>query len=1636
MTKKFTSFLVLAALALAIPIHAQTDARKKATAERFPIHKSLTLQTSKLMQVVEDKATAANNVGVAFRQVNAESKNVKSIIRSVQKDKASFEELMASNFCSVKLGKSSELSDKGGMSSRNLPLIPYTSSVKKNSRRAEVIDNHGIITSPAEGVSKMYTRAGKMYYYNSTVNKLRTADQEGKTEIVETTDGTVYIKDILSGVAANTWVKGTRVGNTITIPANQMIYFWEDYGVGLYVARSTYNNTFVPAAGNITFTVNGDVITLNDTDVETPIAGFYTNDTFANYGDYATVLTYDPTFVIPDLVQLPDGANVETWYNNGKTIAESAISRYDQTTAKVAFVGNDVYLSGIFTTFPGSWIKGTINGTTVTFAGDQFVGIYSSFLVYAFGSNGYSSSSELQDFQMTYDAAAKTLTSVNYLLANASEDEVYFVEGYQDILISKNEPVFEEPVAETGEKVDAIPYVNELNTAALFGEFGVIDSNDDGKTWGFKASETYYTYSAAHAANDWLVSPAIKLEAGKKYRFAIDAAAASVQYPERLEVKAGAEPKASAMTLQVLEPTNITWDTPQTLENVSFSVAETGYYHFGIHAISDANKFDLVVGNFVVESGVEPTAPAAVTDLTVVPTENKLEATISFTAPTKTFGGDNLPSLTKIEILRNGEVIKTLDENLTPGAQYSYVDKDPSLVAGTYTYQVVAYNASGSGLKSEGVAVFLYMVAEPPYMADFTIPGTVDQFQTIDGNNDGSTWEWNAGYGAYYMFNSLHAGDDYLVSLPIHLKTGKNYHVFVSAYAANATYPERFEIKMGKVPTVEGLSTTILEPTEVSNVTEEDFENNFTVTEDGDYYVAIHAISDANMLRLSINRLIVGIGASPKSPAAITNFTVSPGAKGALEVNLAFRTPDTFFDGTPAEGTMDVEIYRDMVHIATMTDLPYGTDQTWKDTDVEDGQIYEYLLVPSNAEGSGQRTDHLAAFVGTDIPAALTGLTAADNGTSITFGWQKVGEQGANGGYVDPEKVNYQLWSLKLQETPAGSQLVTDNQLASVTDTDSYELEMNTDEGDQDFKYWAVFPVNTLGAGEPMTVSRIVGAAYTLPFGESFEGGSFHYLWTGSDNAGMYISDDASDEDGSAAKMYVLDKPGVGYVNTGKLNLKDAFNPTLFFDVKSETLTKLSVMGSINGAKFTTVQADVPVTSEYTTVKVSLNSLKNGRYAQVAISADFAEATADTWGDVLLIDNIRIVDLFANDLSVTVEAPATVEAGLKGTIVATVKNEGENAATGYTIKVKAEDKELLNQTVNETLEPNQSKEFTAQLETSIVDFGAGVTITAEVVYESDQNLDNNVAETLISIDAPSVPAPTNVVATDKGADGVEVTWNAPGAEARAAEDVVTETFENGMGGFTTIDADEDGKNWNVNAGGQNIKTHSGLGSVYSQSYDSNAARSLTPDNWLVTPLATLGDTFSFWACGQEPTSADEHFAVYVSTTTADDPAAFTLVSDEFVATSEMTQYSVDLSAYAGQTGYIAIRHFNTTNKLALVVDDVTFSRAIPVLVGFNIYYDREKIADVEGDKTTYTVAADKVTDGEHSFGVSAVYANGRESLITTAMITVGTDIRQIVSDGKPVDVYSLDGKLVRSQVKSLNGLKGVYVINGKTILVK
>ena len=232
-----------------------------------------------------------------------------------------------------------------------------------------------------------------------------------------------------------------------------------------------------------------------------------------------------------------------------------------------------------------------------------------------------------------------------------------------------------------------------------------------------------------------------------------------------------------------------------------------------------------------------------------------------------------------------------------------------------------------------------------------------------------------------------------------------------------------------------------------------------------------------------------------------------------------------------------------------------------------------------------------------------------------------------------------------------------------------------------------------------------------------------------------------------------------------------------------------------------------------------------------------------------------------------------------------------------------------------------------------------------------------------------------------------------------------------------------------------LKSNSGYGGLQSYSWIPNGGGAVHVDDWLVTPLAILDGTFSFWAAAQDGEWTDEHFAVYVSTTGNQSVDDFTQVSEEFVASGWPQEYTVDLSSYAGQEGYIAIRHYNSYDQFAMVVDDISFTKAPSQPVKYNIYVDQELIATVESEVTTYTVAADQLGEGGHDFAVTAVYADGRESRPAVVSFDVITGIQQL-EESQPVDVYTVDGKLIRRKAKTLDDLKGVYIINGRGVIIK
>ena len=77
-----------------------------------------------------------------------------------------------------------------------------------------------------------------------------------------------------------------------------------------------------------------------------------------------------------------------------------------------------------------------------------------------------------------------------------------------------------------------------------------------------------------------------------------------------------------------------------------------------------------------------------------------------------------------------------------------------------------------------------------------------------------------------------------------------------------------------------------------------------------------------------------------------------------------------------------------------------------------------------------------------------------------------------------------------------------------------------------------------------------------------------------------------------------------------------------------------------------------------------------------------------------------------------------------------------------------------------------------------------------------------------------------------------------------------------------------------------------------------------------------------------------------------------------------------------------------------------------------------------------------LSSGDHTLAVTAVYSGGKESAPATATVNISSGIHEIAIDGKPVDVYTIDGRLVRRQATNLDGLKGLYLIGDRKVFVK
>lgn len=1100
----------------------------------------------------------------------------------------------------------------------------------------------------------------------------------------------------------------------------------------------------------------------------------------------------------------------------------------------------------------------------------------------------------------------------------------------------------------------------------------------------------------------------------------------------------------------------------------------------GIHKFAVSASLNDVSGQITsIQSFVGQDTPKAPANFQAVKAANSNEVTISWDAVTTGVNGGYINAeAAKYTLTRMPDRV-VLGNDITAT---SFVDKTINSM-NNYYYTITVTD----GVKTSQTATSnTLLVAEdmgvlPPFSHTFLNEQGLGFFKTIDANNDGNTWTTNK-KNVYYNASKENAADDWLVSPKMRLEAGKSYHISMTLMASDASKTEKFEITYGKVAQPSSLTTVICPATTTSS--SYTIDQWFTPIFSGSYYIGIHALSDKAQGALGIMNFSISGAVAKSSPAAATDITTKPDAKGELRSQIDFACPTTTFGNTALDAITKVVVTNQTTGsvIATETDVRPGQKVSVIDPAPQAG-MNQYTIVCYNTAGAGVVAT-AGCWAGIDIPAAPSNVTWYQRGSQAVINWEAP-TVGMHGGYIDPSKVTYSVYNLETSQD-----VKKDLKVCIYTDAPQ-----TTDA--QTALTYLVYAKNDQGTGDAgRSNSSAFGVGYECPYYESFSQKELQTKpWlisqVSGNNAWQLVDDlapQASPQDKDRGMVgYSAAKPGSARIESPVLNLTKQVKATLkFWYYMFDTNTDLKVVASndcgVSWSEIATVPKDV--LNQWAIATIDLTPFKDLDHLQIGF-----EAANNTPGDPVLVDNIFVGHTFDYDLGIQeVNIPTMVHAGnaLKGSVV--VANKGFKTIDSYQVEYYLNSKQV--GTVDgHQLEANATETLPLEIEFP-VSYSDYMNITCKVVCSTDEKPTDNEQATLVLVTRSPYPKASDTKAEAKSSKEVVLTWTAPNTtyypirtddmesyeawsvggidvtEDRTTHKMIVKQDRGTIGDYTLIDKDHQPTQYIMGAYDKPIP-HLGDGMVCmvmdmtlygnkSSIMDAHSGNKMlcfwtSPQNddyFILPELAPNSKYISFWAKSLSARYGLESFDIMVSTT-GKEPSDFTVFkSVKDVPTSYKTDFEKGYSFYEfdlpADTKYVAI-HYNSKDVLALLIDDITctpnYETQTLTLNGYNIYRDGVKVNDEPVKETTFTdrLAEDAASASEHAalyaektphyYNVTAVYEEGESGFSETAEPTQTDGIdASTIANGR---IYTISDAIVIDGMAGAN--VAIYTLDGRLV---
>jgi M6 family metalloprotease-like protein len=304
--------------------------------------------------------------------------------------------------------------------------------------------------------------------------------------------------------------------------------------------------------------------------------------------------------------------------------------------------------------------------------------------------------------------------------------------------------------------------------------------------------------------------------------------------------------------------------------------------------------------------------------------------------------------------------------------------------------------------------------------------------------------------------------------------------------------------------------------------------------------------------------------------------------------------------------------------------------------------------------------------------------------------------------------------------------------------------------------------------------------------------------------------------------------------------------------------------------------------------------------------------------------------------------------------------------------------------------------------------------------------------------------PTDVAAHSITGSTATITWtgandnyNVRYRTAAISGTAFYDDFESGLGQWTIYTEGEssNGTGWswaNIDSG-----TDSGNCAAGSWSWNGNPYHA---DNWLITPQVVLGNELRFWVL-TSPSWPDKYEVLLSTTGNAIDN--FTVELKAMAAAPNNGQWNeviIDLSAYTGQLGYIAIHHVDYDMNYLYIDDFTIYNEAAPAGAWQTVSATQENV-QLTGltENTSYEVQVQSETaDGTSEWSTAATFttnslvvgdANGVDGVTITDAVAVVNNILGNPSSNFSAAAANVNGDLDEHGEPNITITDAVGVVN-------